>query len=115
MPDRYVGLDRFEARDMIVKDIERLGLLEKIEENEVWYIYTGQSYGLRWPRLKNVPLGPHTIQCKKQQTIETTDKVPAQTRRGNRYMVLLRGFKNCKDRRLSCLDQFYKRNVQKNE
>ena len=29
---KYAGMDRFEARDVIVKDIEALGLLEKIED-----------------------------------------------------------------------------------
>ncbi|MCS7299769.1 MAG: valine--tRNA ligase [Spirochaetia bacterium] len=31
VPPKYQGLDRFEARKMIVKDLEELGLLEKIE------------------------------------------------------------------------------------
>ncbi len=31
VPDTYQGLDRFEARKKIVEDLERLGLLEKIE------------------------------------------------------------------------------------
>ena len=43
VPDRYVGVDRFEARDMIVKDIERLGLLEKIEDNEMTIPYGDRS------------------------------------------------------------------------
>ncbi len=43
VPDRYVGVDRFEARDMIVTDIERLGLLEKIEDNEMTIPYGDRS------------------------------------------------------------------------
>ncbi len=43
VPDRYVGVDRFEARDMVVKDIERLGLLEKIEDNEMTIPYGDRS------------------------------------------------------------------------
>ncbi len=31
-PEAYRGLDRFEARKRIVKDLEKLGLLEKVEE-----------------------------------------------------------------------------------
>lgn len=31
VPQKYQGLDRFEARKMIVKDLEELGLLEKVE------------------------------------------------------------------------------------
>lgn len=31
VPEKYQGLDRFEAREIIIKDMEALGLLEKIE------------------------------------------------------------------------------------
>jgi len=33
-PEAYRGLDRFEARKRIVKDLEKLGLLEKVEEHQ---------------------------------------------------------------------------------
>ncbi|MFT5540665.1 MAG: valyl-tRNA synthetase, partial [Alphaproteobacteria bacterium] len=33
VPEAYRGLDRFEARDRVVAEIERLGLLEKIEDH----------------------------------------------------------------------------------
>ncbi len=32
-PDKYIGMDRFEARDAIVKDLEEAGLLVKIEKH----------------------------------------------------------------------------------
>ncbi len=32
---RYAGMDRFEARDLVVKDMEELGLLDKIEDYTV--------------------------------------------------------------------------------
>jgi valyl-tRNA synthetase len=34
IPEKYVGLDRFECRRVIVEDMEKLGLLEKIEEHD---------------------------------------------------------------------------------
>jgi len=42
-PDHYKGLDRFEARDAIVKEIEGLGLLEKIEDNLMTVPYGDRS------------------------------------------------------------------------
>ncbi len=35
MPEKYIGMDRFEARKQIVKDFEELGLLEKIEPHKL--------------------------------------------------------------------------------
>ncbi len=34
MPEKYVGMDRFEARKAVVADIDALGLLEKIEDHK---------------------------------------------------------------------------------
>jgi len=34
MPEKYVGMDRFEARKHVVADIDALGLLEKIEDHK---------------------------------------------------------------------------------
>jgi len=42
-PDHLRGLDRYEARDAIVKEIEGLGLLEKIEENLMTVPYGDRS------------------------------------------------------------------------
>ena len=42
-PDHFQGLDRFEARDAIVKEIEGLGLLEKIEDNLMTVPYGDRS------------------------------------------------------------------------
>ncbi len=38
---KYAGLDRYEARDKIVNDLEKLGLLEKIEE---YKLFVGRCY-----------------------------------------------------------------------
>jgi len=42
-PKHLRGLDRFEARDVIVKEMEGLGLLEKIEENPMTVPYGDRS------------------------------------------------------------------------
>ncbi|MBC8269723.1 MAG: valine--tRNA ligase [Rhodospirillaceae bacterium] len=42
-PDHFQGLDRFEARDVVVKEIEGLGLLEKIEDNLMTIPYGDRS------------------------------------------------------------------------
>ncbi len=34
IPQKYIGLDRFKARKLIVEDMEQLGLLEKTEEHQ---------------------------------------------------------------------------------
>ena len=43
IPEHLQGLDRFEARDAIVKEMEGLGLLEKIEENPMTVPYGDRS------------------------------------------------------------------------
>ncbi|MBN8648432.1 MAG: valine--tRNA ligase, partial [Caulobacterales bacterium] len=35
VPEKYRGLDRFEARKLVVEDIDALGLLEKIEDKKI--------------------------------------------------------------------------------
>ncbi len=42
-PDHLQGLDRFEARDAIIKEIEGLGLLEKVEDNLMTVPYGDRS------------------------------------------------------------------------
>ena len=42
-PERYHGVDRYEARDAIVKEMEGLGLLDKIEENLMVVPYGDRS------------------------------------------------------------------------
>jgi len=42
-PDHLQGLDRFEARDVVIKEIEGLGLLEKIEDNLMTIPYGDRS------------------------------------------------------------------------
>lgn len=43
VPEAYQGLDRFEARDKIVAEMESLGLLDKIEENPMTIPYGDRS------------------------------------------------------------------------
>ena len=42
-PEHYHGLDRFEARDAIVKEMEGLGLYEKVEDNPMMVPYGDRS------------------------------------------------------------------------
>ncbi len=42
-PEHLHGLDRFEARDVVVKEMEGLGLLEKIEDNPMTIPYGDRS------------------------------------------------------------------------
>ncbi len=42
-PERYCGLDRYEARERIVAEMEELGLIEKIEEHEHTVPYGDRS------------------------------------------------------------------------
>ena len=43
VPEKYRGMDRFEARKAIVADLEELGLLDKIEENQMVIPYGDRS------------------------------------------------------------------------
>ncbi|MGC2854059.1 valine--tRNA ligase [Novispirillum sp. DQ9] len=43
LPERVRGLDRFKARELIVAEIEELGLLEKIDENPMTVPYGDRS------------------------------------------------------------------------
>ena len=40
-PDKFRGLDRFKVRDMVVAEMDSLGLLEKIEDNPMTVPYGG--------------------------------------------------------------------------
>jgi valyl-tRNA synthetase len=42
-PDRYRGLDRYEARDAIVQEMESLGLLDKVEDHVMMMPYGDRS------------------------------------------------------------------------
>ena len=42
-PEKYIGLDRFEARKSIVAEMDELGLLEKVEENLMFIPYGDRS------------------------------------------------------------------------
>ncbi len=42
-PDAYQGMDRFDARDKIVAEMESLGLLEKVEDNDMAVPYGDRS------------------------------------------------------------------------
>ncbi|PPR70628.1 MAG: Valine--tRNA ligase, partial [Alphaproteobacteria bacterium MarineAlpha3_Bin4] len=43
VPEPYRGLDRFEGRDRVVAEMEALGLLEKVEDNEMTIPYGDRS------------------------------------------------------------------------
>jgi len=43
VPDAYRGLDRFEAREKVLAEMESLGLLEKVEENPMTVPYGDRS------------------------------------------------------------------------
>jgi valyl-tRNA synthetase len=43
VPEAYRGLDRFKARNRVVAEMERLGLLEKVEDNEMTLPYGDRS------------------------------------------------------------------------
>ncbi len=43
IPQHLHGLDRFEARDVVVKEMENLGLLEKVEDNPMTVPYGDRS------------------------------------------------------------------------
>ena len=42
-PKDYVGLDRFDARDRVIAEMERLGLIEKVEDNPMTLPYGDRS------------------------------------------------------------------------
>jgi len=50
-PDRFRGLDRYKARDMVVAEMDALGLLEKIEDNPMTVPYGDRSGVVIEPRL----------------------------------------------------------------
>ncbi len=43
VPDAYRGMDRFEAREKIIAEMDALGLMEKIEDNEMTVPYGDRS------------------------------------------------------------------------
>ncbi|MDA0653562.1 MAG: valine--tRNA ligase, partial [Proteobacteria bacterium] len=51
VPEKYRGLDRFTVRDMVVAEMEALGLLEKIEDNPMTVPYGDRSGVVIEPRL----------------------------------------------------------------
>jgi valyl-tRNA synthetase len=50
-PEAYRGLDRFEARERIVEDLERMGLLEKIEDHLMMIPRGDRSHAIVEPYL----------------------------------------------------------------
>ena len=50
-PERFIGLDRFEARELIVQEMEQQGLLAKVEENPMVAPYGDRSGEVIEPRL----------------------------------------------------------------
>jgi len=61
VPEPYRGLDRFEARSRIVKDLEDLGLLEKIDDHKLMIPRGDRSHAIVEPYLTDqwyVKIGP---------------------------------------------------------
>jgi valyl-tRNA synthetase len=50
-PEKYRGLDRFKARELVVADMEALGLLDKVEDNAMTLPYGDRSGVVIEPRL----------------------------------------------------------------
>jgi valyl-tRNA synthetase len=50
-PEQFRGLDRFKVRDMVVAEMEALGLLEKVEDNPMTVPYGDRSGVVIEPRL----------------------------------------------------------------
>ena len=50
-PEAYRGLDRFEARKLVVKDLEKAGLLEKIEDHKLMIPRGDRSHAIIEPYL----------------------------------------------------------------
>ena len=49
-PERFAGLDRFEARKQVVAELEKLGLLEKIEPYKAEPRESASAAGPWWSR-----------------------------------------------------------------
>ena len=75
-PEEYRGLDRFEARDRIVEDLEKQGLLEKIEEHKLMIPRGDRSHAVVEPYLtdqwyvKIAPLAQPAIKAVEDGQIE---------------------------------------------
>ncbi|MEL6365976.1 MAG: valine--tRNA ligase, partial [Pseudomonadota bacterium] len=53
IPEKYKGLDRFEARKRVVADIDALGLLERVEDKVIQQPFGDRSGVVVEPRLKD--------------------------------------------------------------
>jgi valyl-tRNA synthetase len=75
-PEAYRGLDRFEARQRIVEDLERRGLLEKIEDHQLMIPRGDRSHAVVEPYLtdqwyvKIAPLARPAIEAVEDGRIE---------------------------------------------
>jgi len=75
-PEQYRGLDRFEARKRIVEDLEKLGLLEKIEDHKLMIPRGDRSHAVVEPYLtdqwyvKIAPLAKPAIEAVETGRIE---------------------------------------------
>jgi valyl-tRNA synthetase len=75
-PEQYRGLDRFEARKRIVEDLEKMGLLEKIEDHKLMIPRGDRSHAVVEPYLtdqwyvKIAPLAEPAIEAVETGRIE---------------------------------------------
>ena len=51
IPDKYLGMDRFEARKLIVEDIDKLGLLIEVEDKKIMQPFGDRSHVVIEPML----------------------------------------------------------------
>ncbi|MCP4935623.1 MAG: valine--tRNA ligase [bacterium] len=51
IPKKYIGMDRFEARKLIVEDIDKLGLLLEVEDKKVMQPFGDRSHAVIEPML----------------------------------------------------------------
>jgi valyl-tRNA synthetase len=76
MPEKYRGLDRYDARKMVVTDLETLGLLEKVEPHKLMVPRGDRSHTVIEPYLtdqwyvKTAPLAEPAIDVVKQGKIK---------------------------------------------
>ncbi len=51
IPEKYIGMDRFEARKLIVEDIDKLGLLLEVEDKKIVQPFGDRSHAVIEPML----------------------------------------------------------------
>ena len=101
-PERFQGLDRFEARKRVVRELEELGLLEKVENHRHAVGHCYRCGTVIEPRLSEqwfvrmVPLARPALECYRDATLQFIPE-----RRGEDYARWLEGIRDwCISRQL---------------